>query len=221
MSEVLDDNEIALLATPLVLTTEQEKIKEAYGYNKRGSLWVMGDKVCHWCKQPTSFTSSLVPWQCTIDHVIPRGDGGRDLHHNIVTACLACNRRRNWEWCAKKEEGAWLHKMPHLIDGIEGRGFMPNGQIPNSTLSTKAYRPAPPPATWTPPKDKIVKDSIHIEQRDQALAELRRTRLLYEGSQAALMVARRELESLTVRRTMVRRALHHLRKWVKLLEALK
>ena len=33
-------------------------------------------------------------WQLTLDHVIPRYRGGRHEWENVVSACVACNRRK-------------------------------------------------------------------------------------------------------------------------------
>jgi len=33
----------------------------------------------------------------TLDHVIPRSQGGCNLHHNLITACGVCNSRRKHE----------------------------------------------------------------------------------------------------------------------------
>jgi 5-methylcytosine-specific restriction endonuclease McrA len=43
---------------------------------------------CQYCKQ------QLSPRALTFDHVTPKGQGGRTLWDNIVTACVPCNQRK-------------------------------------------------------------------------------------------------------------------------------
>lgn len=48
--------------------------------------------------------------QLTIDHVIPRYRGGRQTWDNVVSACVACNRRK--AGLTPKEANMKLLKMP-------------------------------------------------------------------------------------------------------------
>lgn len=69
--------------------------------NTNGSKWIRKAKRqliytrdgwrCVWCK------TDLGPWQCgvpTLDHVIPRSEGGTNEASNLITACGVCNDSR-------------------------------------------------------------------------------------------------------------------------------
>lgn len=43
---------------------------------------------CQYCSQ------KKIPSELTFDHVIPRSRGGKTSWQNIVTACIACNRKK-------------------------------------------------------------------------------------------------------------------------------
>jgi len=47
----------------------------------------------------------------TIDHVIPESRGGKTNFENCVTACFACNNKKNNR--TPREAGMFLRKMPH------------------------------------------------------------------------------------------------------------
>ena len=40
--------------------------------------------LCHYCGLPAG----------TVDHVLPRAQGGMDTADNLVAACMTCNRRK-------------------------------------------------------------------------------------------------------------------------------
>jgi 5-methylcytosine-specific restriction endonuclease McrA len=46
------------------------------------------DYVCHWCAGPAN----------SVDHLVPRVEGGTDDAVNLVAACQSCNSRRGLEW---------------------------------------------------------------------------------------------------------------------------
>lgn len=201
------------MTDPILIDTRQPdddlaKAREVYGMNQRGRLWVYGDKHCHWCGQATLLTFELVPWQATIDHVIPRGDGGLNLHENVVSACLACNRRRNLDNLGKLGEGFLLDKMPVHPDG--SRGFVPNSTgYSLHKFTTKAYKPptANKLSAWNHPEIEIVR-----QQRDQGLAEIKRLNTLVGEVRSDNMLLKMQLQdaqqalgATTVRRLMVTR----------------
>lgn len=51
---------------------------------------------CHWCKRQMNHRH-LDPLSATLDHVIPRADGGMGILENLVVACKECNERRGRE----------------------------------------------------------------------------------------------------------------------------
>lgn len=81
-------------------------------------LWAETDRRCHYCKKPTERyndifrgfgvdpvdgLAELSPFQrsylfqflATVDHVIPRQDGGPTKWENVVLACFPCNQSRH------------------------------------------------------------------------------------------------------------------------------
>lgn len=55
---------------------------------------------------PCVFCDRLLPLQrCTLEHIIPRGRGGRDAFPNLVLSCHRCNHQRGVE-----DFGAFLVK---------------------------------------------------------------------------------------------------------------
>lgn len=52
---------------------------------------------CFYCDAPTSLSGDTAPRGLrigTLDHIIPRGRGGKDRPRNYVWACQHCNRKR-------------------------------------------------------------------------------------------------------------------------------
>lgn len=48
--------------------------------------------ICRYCgKQVIDTRPANSIWQRTLDHVIPRAQGGTNRQHNLVTACWPCN----------------------------------------------------------------------------------------------------------------------------------
>ena len=62
---------------------------------RRTILWLLADKMCHWCGRATLLSDNVAPDQATVDHCIPRGRGGPDTIENCVSACRQCNEDRN------------------------------------------------------------------------------------------------------------------------------
>ncbi len=69
----------------------------------RERLWHQAGKRCHWCGHETLFCQEPVSNQATIDHVVPRCRGGSNTAGNCVSACFACNAKRNREDQAKAD----------------------------------------------------------------------------------------------------------------------
>ena len=73
-------------------------------------LWLKEGKKCHWCGRATRLTVEDASDQATIEHIIPRGRGGTNAPENLVSACKACNGRRNSEDMKGLPEGALMAK---------------------------------------------------------------------------------------------------------------
>lgn len=68
----------------------------------RAAVIARDGRVCQWCgvglQAPPSDPHAPLPADTfTLDHVIPRANGGTDQVNNIVAACFRCNQRRNQE----------------------------------------------------------------------------------------------------------------------------
>lgn len=65
---------------------------KAYGrflrYSNKG-VWERDDYTCQYCCKKIESKTDV-----SADHVIPRSQGGRETYENMVTACMACNRRK-------------------------------------------------------------------------------------------------------------------------------
>ena len=70
-----------------------EFVANGNGNDRRVVLWVRSGGLCHWCREPMSFTSGK-RHSMTIDHVTPRSKGGRSNLRNTVACCHACNSRK-------------------------------------------------------------------------------------------------------------------------------
>lgn len=49
--------------------------------------------ICHWCQRFVQ-AGAVGDTQATIEHLVPRRDGGTDASHNLVVACYSCNQMR-------------------------------------------------------------------------------------------------------------------------------
>lgn len=58
---------------------------------KRKAIYMRDNHTCVYCKTDLSAAPTSA---CTLDHVIPRSQGGSNCHTNLVTACLSCNATR-------------------------------------------------------------------------------------------------------------------------------
>jgi 5-methylcytosine-specific restriction endonuclease McrA len=55
---------------------------------QRRNVWHRWGKRCYWCGCPLNDT------EFTIDHVIPRAEGGGSTIDNMVPSCRKCNLRK-------------------------------------------------------------------------------------------------------------------------------
>lgn len=66
---------------------------------RRQRIYARDNWACLWCGcQVMSSGDGVVRGveirQATLDHVIPRTHGGTNATHNLITACMSCNRDR-------------------------------------------------------------------------------------------------------------------------------
>lgn len=59
---------------------------------RRQQIYERDDWTCVWCNQPEGHLGPR--GMLTLDHLIPRSQGGTNETHNLITACMCCNRQR-------------------------------------------------------------------------------------------------------------------------------
>ena len=88
------------------------RIKRRYDYVpfSRANIYARDEHMCQYCAtvQPTS--------DLTFDHVIPVAQGGRKDWENIVTCCVACNRRKGGQ--TPEEAGMRLLRYPRRPESV-------------------------------------------------------------------------------------------------------
>ena len=77
---------------------------------------------CQYCAR------SLTSKEATLDHVVPRSQGGRTSWENVVCCCSSCNRRKGGRTPA--EARMPLLKRPVRPDWLPVLSFKLNGKVP-------------------------------------------------------------------------------------------
>ena len=156
---------------------------------RRERLWIKEGKRCHWCGRPTRLVAGDALDQATIDHVIPRYKGGTSEEENLVSACRACNARRNSEDMKGLPEGSLLGKSQKQVTRTlkQPKRVSLTGDEKRAILA------------------KIAATPIHFEpvdvirqQRDQALKAVTDLRQELEDSQAVIAELEKKLKTMTV-----------------------
>jgi 5-methylcytosine-specific restriction protein A len=67
------------------------------GWRRRSRPILIRDRgICHWCR---------LPGATSVDHVVPKIEGGTDHPANLVAAHIRCNSRRSLAWVRKHRAG--------------------------------------------------------------------------------------------------------------------
>lgn len=61
---------------------------------RRNAIYARDSWACVWCMCPVSPGAYRTDEPATLDHMIPRTQGGCNTNHNLITACMSCNRAR-------------------------------------------------------------------------------------------------------------------------------
>jgi len=127
--------------------------------------------------------------QATIDHVLPRYKGGTNDEENLVSACRACNARRNMEDMKELPEGSLLGKSQKQVTKAmkQPKRVSLTGEEKRSLLARIAATP-----THLEPIEVI------REQRDQVLKAVIELRQNLEDSQAMIADLKKKLKTMTV-----------------------
>lgn len=67
------------------------KVRPMYVRFSRDNVYLRDGHECQYCGKACRHK------ELTLDHVIPRSRGGKTTWKNVVTACVACNRRKGRE----------------------------------------------------------------------------------------------------------------------------
>lgn len=79
----------------------------------RALLFARDKNVCCYCGQ------SYRPWKLEAEHVVPRGQRGRTVWTNMVTACHNCNQ---YKGCKTPEQaGLEMYYVPYAPNAFEAR----------------------------------------------------------------------------------------------------
>jgi len=108
-----------------VLVPSVIKLKQMVKYNSiavilnRKNIFQRDSYSCQYCGKSSG--------TLTVDHIIPKEQGGRDLWENLVTACLLCNLKKGNG--SPESAGLKLLKNPHRPNRIQYfQQFAKNGQ---------------------------------------------------------------------------------------------
>jgi 5-methylcytosine-specific restriction endonuclease McrA len=156
---------------------------------RRERLWIKEGKKCHWCGHPTRLVAGDALDQATVDHVIPRYKGGTNDEENLVSACHACNARRNSEDMKGLPEGSLLGKFQKQVTKTlkQPKRVSLTGDEKRAILAKIAATP-----THFEPIE-VIRD-----QRDQALKAVIDLRQELEDSQEVVAYLEDQVKSMTV-----------------------
>lgn len=79
---------------------------------------------CQYC------TKVLTSKEATLDHVVPRSQGGRTTWENVVCCCTACNRKKGGR--TPSEARMPLQKRPVRPDWLPVLSFKLHGKVPSA-----------------------------------------------------------------------------------------
>ena len=149
---------------------------------RREVLWIKEGKKCHFCGKPTRLCKEGDHDQATTEHLIPRGNGGTNDEDNLASSCLQCNQRRNHEDILGLTDGALLGKQ------LKSVPLKKKGPPKNNALTADEKK------SIISGTKKV--DTIHLEQRDQALDEITRLRKELKEKSDSYATLENELNSL-------------------------
>lgn len=96
----------------------------------RVAIYLRDEFTCLYCSANLHGTDFR---NITLDHVIPKADGGSNRPANLITACLSCN-------CSKKEKPVEVFTTPERLDWIRrntGRDIKVYRQLAKALISIK------------------------------------------------------------------------------------
>lgn len=76
----------------------------------RKNVWVRDNGKCQYCLRQVNSQ------EFTLDHVVPRKNGGTTVWNNVVTACYECNQKKGDK--TPQQAGLKLYKYPTKPDAL-------------------------------------------------------------------------------------------------------
>ena len=86
--EVIRGANVVFKIPEVILLSKYDKLPQPKVHFSRRNLFKRDGQVCQYCKK--KFPSQ----ELTIDHVLPRAQGGKTSWENCVLACVECNSRK-------------------------------------------------------------------------------------------------------------------------------
>ncbi len=90
----------------------------------RSNVFARDQFQCQYCAR------DLSPKEATLDHVVPRSQGGKTSWENIVCCCSNCNRKKGGR--TPKEARMLLRKVPQKPTWLPVLHIRLNGKVPSS-----------------------------------------------------------------------------------------
>lgn len=136
----------------VVVFNEYDRIPKRSVVFSRRNLWRRDGWRCQYCgKKPA-------PDEITVDHVVPRAQGGLTTFENTVLACLKCNKHKDNR--TPEQAGMKLRKMVRAADGSVQIVFYSRPKAPRWS-PIFAVRRQKVPESWSkflPDRDALIHD---------------------------------------------------------------
>lgn len=95
---------------PKIIVSRHTKVPARKVVFNRKNLWKRDNFACQYCGVKPPYD------EVTIDHVVPRSQGGQTTFVNTVLACLSCNKKKNDR--TPEQAGMKLRRAVMSKDGI-------------------------------------------------------------------------------------------------------
>lgn len=120
---------VGLLLPAVIRLTRYRHVPHRIQELTRRNIFIRDGFKCAYCLKHISHGTGL-----TLDHVIPRSQGGRNSWENLVSCCETCNRRKANR--TPEEASMTLHIKPRTLTVHTHRSLMRNAGI-----SEEKWRP--------------------------------------------------------------------------------
>lgn len=106
-----------------------KKVRPSRSRRKRELWYSLGQRRCHCCGVQMTWDNKNTDRSATVDHLVPRSQGGTFHYANILILCYKCNYKRgdtHWPTFVKRynlPKAEWLLKK--YLDAIDYYGTQP------------------------------------------------------------------------------------------------